>query len=79
METMILAFIAILRAALLSGTTLAVENAALRRQLTVYQRNQKPPRLRIGDRVWGVVLRRLWSGWARALIVTRPAVSPDMD
>jgi hypothetical protein len=24
----------------------------------------------------GVVLRRLWSGWERALIVVRPAVSP---
>ena len=43
METMISGFIAVLRAALLSRTTLALENAALRQQLTIYQRNQKHP------------------------------------
>jgi hypothetical protein len=56
----------------LSRTTLALENAALREQLTIYQRNQKHPRLRIGNRASWVVLRRLWSGWKHALIVVRP-------
>jgi hypothetical protein len=37
MKTPISAFITILRAAFLSRTTLALENAALRRQLTIYQ------------------------------------------
>lgn len=62
MKTPISAFITIFRAALLSRTTLALENAALRQQLTICQRNQKHPRLRIGDRAIWVVLRKLRSG-----------------
>ncbi len=36
------------------------------------RRNQKHARLRAGDRVFWVVLRRLWSAWDRSLIVVRP-------
>jgi putative transposase len=49
-----------------------METAVLRQRFTIYQRNQKHPRLRIADRVFGVVLRKLWAGWDRALIVQRP-------
>ena len=30
------------------------------------------PRLRAGDRAFWVVLRKLWSGWDRSLIIVRP-------
>ena len=72
MGTLLSALLGLARAALLPRARLAIENAALRQQLTIYQRNQKHPRLRIGDRVFWVVLRRLWSGWDRALIVVKP-------
>jgi hypothetical protein len=72
METLIFALIVILRAALLTRTNLALENAALRQQLTIYQRNQKHPRLRSEDRFFWVLLRRLWSAWDRSLIIVRP-------
>jgi len=54
-----------------------LENAALRRQLTIYQGNQKHPRLRVGDRAFGVVLRRFWRGWEHALIIQRISANQD--
>jgi hypothetical protein len=64
--------ISVLRAAFLTRTHLALENAALRQQLTIYRRIQKHARLRSGDRVYWVLLRRPWSGWERTLIVVKP-------
>ena len=56
----------------LTRTNLTLENLALRQQLTIYERDQKHPRLRTGDRVFWVLLRRLWSGWERSLLVVKP-------
>ncbi len=72
MGTLLSALFAFLRAALRSRATLALENVALRQQLTIYQRNQKHPRIRSRDRVFWVLLRRLWSGWERALLMVKP-------
>jgi len=72
METLLFAILSFIRAALRSRTPLALENAALRQQLTIYRRTQTRVRLRAEDRVFWVVLRKLWSGWERALIVVRP-------
>ncbi len=58
--------------ALRSRAALALENLALRQQLAIYQRAQKRVRLRGQDRVFWVLLRRLWSGWEQALIVVKP-------
>jgi hypothetical protein len=58
METLTSSLIALFLAALLSRTNPALENAALRRQLAIHQRNQKHPQLRSRDRVFWVVLRR---------------------
>ena len=69
METLISALIAFLRAAFLTRTSLALENAALRQQLTIYQRVQKRVRLRDQDRLFWVLLRRIWSGRGRPLII----------
>ena len=72
METLMSALIAFLRAAFLTRTSLALENAALRQQLTIYQRIQKRVRLRDEDRFFWVLLRRIWSGWGRPLIIVKP-------
>jgi hypothetical protein len=65
------ALLSVLRATLVSRTTLALENAALRQQLAVYQRNQKRTRLRTEDRLFWVVLHRFWLGWDRAPVVVK--------
>jgi hypothetical protein len=53
---------------------LPAEIIALRHQLTVLQRRQKPKRLVLkpGDRCLRVWLSRLWSSWRSALIIVKP-------
>ena len=72
MGTLLSALVSFVRAAFRSRTTLALENAALRQQLTIYQRAQRRPRLRNQDRLFWILLRRLWPGWDRALIIVKP-------
>jgi hypothetical protein len=72
MDLLLSALLSVLRATLVSRATLALENAALRQQLTVYQRTQKRARLRTGDRIFWVTLRRIWSSWDRSLVVVKP-------
>ena len=62
-------------AAILSGfrsrRELVLENLALRQQLaTVLQKRR--PLIRPSDRAFWVVLRRLWSGWADAVVIVKP-------
>jgi len=72
MGTLLSALLCTLRAAFLSHASLALENAALRQQLANYQRSRIRARLRTGDRIFWILLRRLWSDWDRALIVVKP-------
>ena len=72
MAALLSALLRVARAALVPRAALALENAALRQQLTIYQRTQRRTRLRAGDRIFWVILRRLWPGWDRALIVVSP-------
>jgi hypothetical protein len=51
---------------------LALENLALRQQLSIMKRSSKRPQIRPRDRLFLVVLSRLWSGWQDALIVVKP-------
>ena len=53
--------------------SLVLENLALRHQLAVLQRTAPRPRLRTSDRLFWVLLSRLWSGWADAVSVVQPA------
>ena len=56
---------------------LAIENLALRQQLAVYKRTATRPRLRTTDRLFWVVLARVWAGWRQSLvIVTCPSPKP---
>lgn len=64
-----------LRSLLRSRYDLAIENAALRQQLTVLKRAQRRPRLRGGDQLFWVLLRHVWSGWAETLTIVKPRLS----
>ena len=54
-------------AALKKRRDLALENLALRQQLGVLKRRKRVPRLKKGDRVFWVVLSRIWAPWRKAL------------
>src|SRR6202521_5209635 len=51
---------------------LAMENLALRQQLSVLARRHSRPRLTSVDRFFWVMLRRVWAGWTDALIIVKP-------
>ncbi len=51
---------------------LALENMALRQQLSVLRRTVKRPRLRTSDRLFWLLLARAWRDWRTALIVVQP-------
>ena len=51
---------------------LVLENLALRHQLAVLQRAAPRPRLRPTDRLFWILLSRLWSGWTHALSLVQP-------
>ena len=53
--------------------SLVLENLALRHQLVVLQRTAPRPRLRTADRLFWVLLSRLWAGWTDAISVVQPA------
>ena len=73
MSTILAAVFALVRSSLMSRAALALENAALRQQLAVLHRARKRPRLRTADRLFWVLLSRLWSGWLSRLVIVKPA------
>ena len=66
------ASILFLRTLPLPRATLALENLALRQQLAVYQQSIKRPKLCPSDRVFWVLLSRLWRNWKSALCIVQP-------
>jgi putative transposase len=59
--------------ALRSKRDLVLENAALRHQLMVLQRQSKAPRIKNRDRLFWITLLRLWPDWRDALSLVQPA------
>ena len=55
-----------------SRCNLGLEILALRQQLGVLNRKYPRPRLRTQDRLFWILLHRLWPGWKDALIVVKP-------
>ena len=53
-------------------TDLALENLALRQQVTIMKRSTKRPRLRDRDRLFWILLSRFWRNWKEQLIVVKP-------
>ena len=73
MRTVCLILITALGSGLRSQASLHTENAALRHQLAVLQRQARGrPRLRPGDRLFWAWLSRLWPGWRHALVIVKP-------
>src|SRR6267378_1907223 len=74
MRNLILVMLRFLLGPFRTQAAMQVEIVALRHQLTVLQRTQKPKRLILGpaDRWLWVCLSRLWSGWRSALIIVKP-------
>jgi len=52
-----------------SRSAVAIEVAALRHQLAVYQNSAVRPRLKTADRVFWRWLSRAWSGWRNVLVL----------
>src|ERR1035438_10052570 len=52
---------------------LLLEILALRQQLAALKRRHPQPRFRVADKLFWVMLRRLWPGWKRALVLVQPA------
>jgi hypothetical protein len=55
-----------------SRSDLLIENLALSQQLAVLKQRHPQPRFAAPDKLLWVVLRRLWPGWKRALILVQP-------
>ena len=55
-----------------SRRDLLLENLALRQQLGVLKQKNPPPRFATTDKLFWVMLSRLWAGWRRALILVEP-------
>lgn len=62
----------VFRSLFLPAVTLRLENLALRQQLAILKQQRKRAALRPGDRLFWVLLSRIWSGWKSALIVVKP-------
>ena len=67
------AVLAGLRSLLASRASLMLENLALRQQVAVLKRKRPQPRLSAGDRLFWLTLRKIWSRWATALVIVKPA------
>src|ERR1700690_4068399 len=55
-----------------SRRDLLLENLALRQQLAVLRARHPQPRFSASDRLFWVILRRLWLEWKQALILVQP-------
>src|SRR5262249_14347948 len=55
-----------------SRYNLGLEILALRQQLGVLKRKHPRPPLRIQDRIFWILRRRLWPGWSNVLVIVKP-------
>ena len=55
-----------------SRYNLSLEILALRQQLGVLKRKHPRPRLRVGDRMFWVLLHRVWPSWSKVLVIVKP-------
>jgi putative transposase len=70
-RTLRLLFVLLVRS-VCSRHHLLLENLALRQQLCVSKQRHPQPRFAAPDKLFWVVLRRLWPRWKRALILVQP-------
>jgi putative transposase len=55
-----------------SRYNLSLEILALRQQLGVLKRKNSRTRLRMQDRVFWILFRRLWPEWKKVLVIVKP-------
>jgi transposase InsO family protein len=72
MITLLLRLLRLLPFLLGSHRQLALENLALRQQLTVYKRALPRPRVCRTDRLFWVALAKVWAGWRQPLVIVTP-------
>jgi len=72
MFSLFAALIVQLRHVVADRRDLLLENAALRQQLAVYQRNGNRPELTSADRLFWVWLSRSLPGWRSGLYIVQP-------
>jgi hypothetical protein len=53
-------------------SSLAIENLALRQQLSIYHHSKKRPKIRLQDRLFWIVISRCWEQWKDTLIFVKP-------
>ncbi len=51
---------------------LTLDNLALRQQLAVLNRSAKRPQFTPTDRMFWVVLSRIWNNWSETLLIVQP-------
>lgn len=68
----LVAAVAWVAAALSSRAALLLENLALRQQLAALRRQAPHPKLRRRDRLFWVVLARVWPRWRETLLLVKP-------
>jgi putative transposase len=69
---LILSIFAAIRVSFRGRTAAAIEVLALRQQVAVLKRKRPRPPLTRLDRLFWLMLRRLWSGWAEVLVIVKP-------
>ena len=69
---MIWTLIRTLVSALNTQRSLALENLALRHQISILQRGSRRPPVRDTDRLFWCVLSQIWKGWTRTLVIFKP-------
>ena len=62
-----------LRAVVRPRADLVLENLALRQQVATLKEKRPGPKLSSVDRLFWVLLRRVWSRWAEVLEIVQPA------
>jgi hypothetical protein len=55
-----------------SRCDLLLENLVLRQQLAVFKERRSLPKLGVVDKLFWVLMCRLWSEWKRVLVLLRP-------
>ncbi|MCP3866882.1 MAG: transposase family protein [Gammaproteobacteria bacterium] len=65
-------FLTLVTTSVRSRLSLQAENAALRNQLSLYQKSRKRPRIRPTDRLLWCLLAKFWTGWRAALYFVQP-------
>ena len=65
----ILRLVSLIPIALRLRSDLALENLALRQQLTILKRQLRRPRLRRSDRCFWLLLSRSWRSWKESLLI----------